>query len=594
MSTYFLKLHQKNKRNLCSKILLITLTLILLCSLTACTSNKNSTPTYSVTIAVESEGNWFFNKYDFSVEVDEEKLFDLAHGDKEKDTIKLETGSHAITITTADLSSNNKVTIPIEVEKDQEYTYKISCENSKFVVTDSLGVSYDSSVKDSVIADPTSLIPADAEVLDIDRATLYSHPFVLEGNYVRTVVVPTEIDDTYFEAEPSDEDAKFLIFWHEDFENAVKNISAGQPVAIIGKVSGYATAYNTVHIEDAAIDSTNPAELQAELEAAAENNNQLLHEMTLESFEKAFNSKTVAAELEFVCEQTDININGIFNIEASDDWAGGKRFSFWYMDFGTSNDAVLTVACNADSSIQSLKYEGIAIYERGYEPYSIKDYISTSSYDTAYSLFILSQNQIETLLKYPSTAKFDPDYSYTCSSDIYTISGIVSAKNALGVQQEMAYIVKYQVIDETATLKYLKLDGTVYLNHLEGTTPDERKQVSIETPADTMPATTSTDSEIRLVYSELGDYGKLVSYDGIETIEYHVFPGTYEITNHSNLCKVYLTTDEYHKNVDGYMENELIDTIEFTAQGQKDTLSVGEGEHLELTIGADVTLVPIT
>ena len=34
--------------------------------------------------------------------------------DKEKDTIKLETGSHAITITTADLSSNNKVTIPIE------------------------------------------------------------------------------------------------------------------------------------------------------------------------------------------------------------------------------------------------------------------------------------------------------------------------------------------------------------------------------------------------------------------------------------------------------------------------------------------------
>ena len=42
------------------------------------------------------------------------------------------------------------------------------------------------------------------------------------------------------------------------------------------------------------------------------------------------------------------------------------------------------------------------------------------------------------------------------------------------------------------------------------------------------------------------------------------------------------------------MENELIDTIEFSAQGQKDTLSVGEGEHLELTIGADVTLVPIT
>ena len=96
------------------------------------------------------------------------------------------------------------------------------------------------------------------------------------------------------------------------------------------------------------------------------------------------------------------------------------------------------------------------------------------------------------------------------------------------------------------------------------------------------------------MYSELGDYGKIVSYDGIETIEYHVLPGTYEITNHSNLCKVYLATDEYHKNVDGYMENEFIDAIEFTTQGQKDTLSVGEGEHLELTIGADVTLVLIS
>ena len=124
MSTYFLKLHHKNKQNRCSKILLITLTLFLLCNLTACTSNKNPTPTYPVTIAVESEGNWFFNKYDFSVEVDEEKLFDLAHGEKEKYTVRVETGSHTITITTADLSRNNKVTIPIEVDKRQEYTIR--------------------------------------------------------------------------------------------------------------------------------------------------------------------------------------------------------------------------------------------------------------------------------------------------------------------------------------------------------------------------------------------------------------------------------------------------------------------------------------
>lgn len=100
------------------------------------------------------------------------------------------------------------------------------------------------------------------------------------------------------------------------------------------------------------------------------------------------------------------------------------------------------------------------------------------------------------------------------------------------------------------------------------------------------------EEEIHLVYNELGTYGQVVSYDGLESIEYHVTPGTYKITNNANACKVYLATDKYHKNSDGYMENDLIDTIEFSAKGQTNLISIGEEEHLELTIGSDISLFP--
>ncbi len=38
------------------------------------------------------------------------------------------------------------------------------------------------------------------------------------------------------------------------------------------------------------------------------------------------------------------------------------------------------------------------------------------------------------------------------------------------------------------------------------------------------------------------------------------------------------------------MENEIIETIEFSDYGETKTVVIGSGEHLELTISATVTL----
>lgn len=576
-----------------SRFSCVTIGLMLLLGLTACAADSDSVPIRTVEIVVKSEANWFFDKYDFIIDIDGTESFSVSHGKEEDYSTKLTQGTHSITIRTPDLRLNNEIDLPITVEKaNQKFSYTVKCEGSKFIVADSFGASYDSSVKADVVSNPISLISADADILNLDRTAIYAHPFVLQDKYIRTVVIPTKIDDTYFEAKPSGEKCKFLVFWHDDFKNATKDISVGQPIVIIGKESGYATFYNTVHIEDAVIDDVDPIEVESELKSTIDIDNQLLDKMVLTSFEQSFRDKVIAEELQFVCAQTNIDINGISDIEASDNWAGGKCFRFLYTDFETSDTVVLRIACNADSSIQSLWCGKTEVYARGYEPYSIKDYISLSEADNADSLYILSQSQIESLLKYPSSAKFDSNYDYTYSQGICTISGTVSAKNAAGMRSDMAYTVKYQINNTSASLKYLKLDGTIYINLLGDITSEDRKKSDIQTPADIMAKNDTREEEIHLVYNELGIYGQVVSYDGLESIEYHVTPGTYKITNNANACKVYLATDKYHKNSDGYMENDLIDTIEFSAKGQTNLISIDEGEHLELTIGADISLSP--
>ena len=587
------KIHQR----FFSNMLLFAACLILFTPLVGCSSNSTSIPSYSTTVVVESEGNWFFDKYDFIVSIDGTELFSLSHGKTEESSLKLTAGDHTLVITSPDLQENNSVSVPIISEKDdQSFSFVITCENSKFIVVDAANVVYDSSVKASVVADPTSLIPSNTEVLPLSSGVLYSHPFILEGKYIQTVVVPTEIDETYIRAEPVSENEKFLIHWHDDFIHVPKSIQVGTPAVIIGKVSGFATAGGTMLIDSAILDTISSPEAEEHLIKTHESSTQTLHNMILDSLIGAFNDEILCEELLFVCAQTGVNIAGISDVEQIEDWAGGKKFRFMYTDLETLERSFLTIACNANSSIQSLWCGKAEVYARGYEPYAIKDYISFSEGDIADSLYILSQNALENLLKYPSSAKFSTDYTYsydgTSEEGICLINGTVNAKNAFGMQEDIPYVVGFSVTGDSATLKYIKMNHEIYLNTLGNATIEDRKPVDIKTPADKMITSTIDSNTIRVSYNEAGDYGKLVTYDGVTSFEYHVPSGTYIITNNSNKCGVYICSNDYYKNVDGFMENEVSEWIDFSEKGEQFTATVSEGEHIELSIGADITLTP--
>ena len=96
--------------------------------------------------------------------------------------------------------------------------------------------------------------------------------------------------------------------------------------------------------------------------------------------------------------------------------------------------------------------------------------------------------------------------------------------------------------------------------------------------------------DLMLEYLYVGDYGKEITLDGQKYINYYVPSGKYKITNNGKWCTVYVAKDEYYKNSDGYMENKIVDTVEFSKNGETKTISVKKGEHIELTVHATISL----
>lgn len=288
-----------------------------------------------------------------------------------------------------------------------------------------------------------------------------------------------------------------------------------------------------------------------------------------------------ALRLDFIsaCEQIGMDAEKIDDLKQVDDWVSGTRYSFTY------SGGSFRLYCNMDSTVNCIKLgDDTDIYKQGYEPYQISDYIVDSS--ICAELRTITEDYVKKQLNYPATADFPwLDWSYGRERDLYSVSSKVTAKNAFGVKDELEFCLIYQVDESSATVVYFDLDGTVLVNNMASISIPERKKIE--------GARENTESEtgaIVLKYGELGEYGKTVTLDGSDYINYYVPAGTYTITNNGKWCKIYLAKDEYFKNSDGYMENEIIETIEFSDYGETKTIVIGSGEHLELTINATVTL----
>jgi len=81
---------------------------------------------YDVDFSLNFIGNWFFDKYNVDVEVDDEEYCTLNHGESSKWKFRFREGKHKITfLSSKDHSIKNSVYV--EVDSDVDMSYKLSC-----------------------------------------------------------------------------------------------------------------------------------------------------------------------------------------------------------------------------------------------------------------------------------------------------------------------------------------------------------------------------------------------------------------------------------------------------------------------------------
>lgn len=299
------------------------------------------------------------------------------------------------------------------------------------------------------------------------------------------------------------------------------------------------------------------------------------------SFSQIISDDSLYADFLDVCQEIGMDPDQIKNFEQVDDWVGGPRYSFAYQGLP------LRLYCNMDSTVNAVKLgSDTDIYKQGFESYQVSDYIVDLNITA--ELQIMSEEYVKEQLNYPSTSNFSwLDWAFGRDHDCYSVSSTVSAKNGFGVEEELPFTLRYQVNEDDINLLYFELDGNVLLDKMDTLSIPERQEILSSTDAET------TSSNITLVAGELGEYGKEIDIDGTPSINYYVPEGTYTISNNGKWCKVYLAKDDYYVNNDGYMENEIVKTLEFSDNGESQTITVSSGEHLELTVSASVSLTPV-
>lgn len=94
------------------------------------------------------------------------------------------------------------------------------------------------------------------------------------------------------------------------------------------------------------------------------------------------------------------------------------------------------------------------------------------------------------------------------------------------------------------------------------------------------------DGSFVLVDEVLGDYGKEVTNkSGYKYIWYMIPTGTYEVENQNKEATVFVVSDAN--------SDDVSDVLKFEKAGEKQSVAIKDGYHIELSINAEVLLTPV-
>ena len=290
-------------------------------------------------------------------------------------------------------------------------------------------------------------------------------------------------------------------------------------------------------------------------------------------FQEEFQDDTLSQNFKIICDYVEIDPKNIKNMEKTDDWAGGPRYSFSYQ--GVS----FKIYCNMDSTIETLKLgPDTDIFKRGFQPYSVVEYILSK--DEEVQLEIAAEDTVKLFLNYPETADFHlMDWGFGKNHDLYSVSGKVTAKNAFGVKEDIIFSIKYHLNNNKIKPVYVALNGSIQVDELGQYKDEERPHM--ESDNQIVADTANAGSGIILEDGKMGEYGKEDKVGNETYIDYYVPAGNYDVTNLAKWCKIFVIDNK---------TNEPVMTIELSETNEKKQLTIQEDEHIELTIHGKVSL----
>lgn len=279
-----------------------------------------------------------------------------------------------------------------------------------------------------------------------------------------------------------------------------------------------------------------------------------------------------------------MNLADVQGLKRVEDWASGPRYSFSYQGLP------FRIYCDMDSTVRNIKLGADSdVYKKGFEPYQVNQFIPAPGVIS--ELQVESERLVTSRLNVPKSADFSwLGWSALREHDVYSLSSSVIAKNAFGVESEIPFSTQYYVKDGSARLVYFSLGSEVITDERSSVALPERQKLATEGSEETAP---TQDGTVTITDGELGVWGREVTVDGEKYIDYFPPAGKYVITNKSRLTTVFLASDKYFTNSDGYQENEVFQTIQFTDYEQQETVTIGQGQHLELSVNSIIAVTPV-
>ena len=286
--------------------------------------------------------------------------------------------------------------------------------------------------------------------------------------------------------------------------------------------------------------------------------------------------------------EINVDLNNIEKIDKTDGWINGDCYKISYSEVinDIKYNCIYKVYCNSNSTVESINTRADdKIYKRGYISYDIHDFMILN---TAYYDFLKSSVKEVTsvCLKYPNTAEYSLSWSFSRNHNIYKVATSVSASNAFGVYEKHDIYAEFFINPQTEVLSvaYFQLGTNEYY--------DNRSKYALpvrETCTPKYPGLTQESLGIVLKYGELGEFGKSITYDGFTSISYFLPEGKYKVTNNSKMSTVFVASDNYHKNSDGYMENDILVTYRFLSIREVKEVTVPKGYHIEISMYTSVS-----